>query len=151
MKAMDLHVSWKSGAGCLIVAMDTNRFLLTKRSDYVASPFTWGLPGGKVEPGERPSVAARRETREEIGFDLEDRPIRLIYTNETHAPRFKFYTYACIVDSEFKPALNWESVDYAWVSMDDLPEPLHWGVKQMVNHDASARILKKFMDSSKNN
>ena len=151
MKAKDLQVQWKRGAGCLFVSGDTNRFLLIKRSDYVATPYTWCLPGGKVDPGEKPSVAAKRETMEEIGFDIGDRPLRLIYTNETHAPRFKFYTYACIVDDEFEPTLNWESMDYAWCGMDELPEPLHWGVKQMFGHGASAKILKKFMDDHKSN
>ncbi|MFF3863065.1 NUDIX domain-containing protein [Streptomyces sp. NPDC002209] len=31
----------------------------------------WNLPGGHLEEGELPTVAARREVREEIGLDLE--------------------------------------------------------------------------------
>jgi 8-oxo-dGTP pyrophosphatase MutT (NUDIX family) len=30
----------------------------------------WTFPGGKVEPGERPAAAARREVAEEIGIEL---------------------------------------------------------------------------------
>lgn len=113
----------------------------------MASPLTWGLPGGKVEDGERPSDAARRETLEEIGFDIGKREIRLIYTNEVHAPRFKFYTYSCVVDAEFEPKLNWENDGYIWCNPTDMPSPLHWGVQQMINHESSAKILKKFIKS----
>jgi len=135
----------KLGAGCLITATETNRFLLIQRSEYVPMPLVWGLPGGKVDAGERPMAAAKREVMEEIGFDMTDRPLRLIYTNDTHAPRFRFYTYACVVTKEFEPKLNWESTGYIWCDLDDMPSPLHWGVSQLINHDSSARILKRFI------
>lgn len=145
MKASDLQAQKKRGAGCLVFSADTGKFLLIRRSNYVAAPLTWGLPGGKVEEDERPSDAAKREVLEEIGFDIGQHKLRLIYTNETHAPRFKFYTYSCIVDKEFEPVLNWESDDYTWCTPSDLPSPLHWGVQQMINHEGSARILKRFL------
>ena len=31
----------------------------------------WELPGGKIDPGETPSQAAVRETREELGIDIQ--------------------------------------------------------------------------------
>ena len=146
MKAKDLQAPIKLGAGCLITATETNRFLLIQRSEYVPLPLVWSLPGGKVDPDERPMVAAKREVLEEIGFDASARPLRLIYTNDVHAPRFRFYTYACVIKEEFKPTLNWESSGYVWCDMDSLPDPLHWGVSQLINHDSSARILKKFIE-----
>ena len=149
MKARDLQQPHKSGSGCLIMAMETDRFLLIQRSEYVPMPLTWALPGGKVDPGEKPSVAARREVFEEIGFDIGDRPLRLIYTNDAHAPRFRFYTYACVVEKQFQPTLNWESSGHVWCDIDSLPEPLHWGVSQMINHDSAAKILKKFVEDQK--
>ena len=149
MKANDLHTPKKEGAGCLIFCRETDRFLLIERSEYVPVPRTWSLPGGGVDPGETPEDAARREVSEEVGFDIGVHPVKLIYTNETHAPRFKFYTFACTVKHEFKPTLNFESSNYKWCDLSDMPEPLHWGIKQMINHDKSAKILKKFVDEQK--
>jgi len=149
MKAKDLQAPRKQGAGCLIFCRDTDRFLLTKRSEYVPVPNTWNLPGGGVNANETPSDAAKRELFEEIGFDIDDRMMKLIYTNDVHAPRFTYYTFACTVGSEFNPKLNYESSDYTWCDLDNLPEPLHWGLIQLFNHDQSAELLKSFVDEQK--
>jgi len=149
MKAKDLRTQKKEGAGCLIFCRETDRFLLIERSEYVPVPLTWSLPGGGVDYGETPEEAARREIHEEIGFDVGDNPFKLIYTNEMHAPRFKFYTFACTVKHEFKPQLNYESSNYTWCDLSNLPSPLHWGVEQLINHDLSAELLKKFVEEQK--
>lgn len=48
-------------------AGEPGRILLMRRSDNGH----WGLPGGYVEPGESVREAARREVREETGFEVE--------------------------------------------------------------------------------
>ena len=44
----------------------------------------WELPGGKIEPGETAASAARRETEEELGIDIDI--IEPIATAEDHDP-----------------------------------------------------------------
>ena len=56
----------------MIIRDNHGKILLEKRSDCGA----WGLPGGKIEPGESIIDTAERETLEETGLGIE--VIRLI-------------------------------------------------------------------------
>lgn len=140
MKATDLSIT-RTGAGCLFYIPEGKKFLLLKRSDLVAMPNTWCLPGGKAEQDELPADTAARETYEETGYKVDPASIQLIYTNEAHAPRFKFYTFVKILEKPFKPKLNWESAEYLWCIIDELPEPLHWGLAQLFNSERAAKRL----------
>lgn len=51
----------------ILIRLPDDRFLVIREE---GRPF-WNFPGGKVEPGESPVEAARRELREEVGLDVE--------------------------------------------------------------------------------
>lgn len=145
MKLKEFERTYKIGAGCLLLSRDTENFLLIQRSEYVSTPNVWGLPGGKLDENETPEFAAKRELYEETGINCQSTPLSLIYTNEVHAPRFKFYTYACIVDTELVPKLNWESSDFVWCNMSSLPTPIHWGVSQLLHNNIAGNLLKRLL------
>lgn len=115
-----------AGAGILIFAKDTGRFLLMHRSAHVNEPNTWGILGGAIDPGEDPHAAAEREAYEEAkakSIDVEADPF---YTFKKGS--FRFFNYIGYVPKEFAPKIDWESQGYRWVTLDTLPAPLHPGV-----------------------
>jgi 8-oxo-dGTP diphosphatase len=49
------------------------RILMQHRDAHAkVSPNQWAVPGGRVEPGERPDEAARREIHEETGLTVDE-------------------------------------------------------------------------------
>jgi ADP-ribose pyrophosphatase YjhB (NUDIX family) len=64
-------------AGATLLALNEgNEILLIKRTDNDC----WGVPGGSMELGESIIDTLKRETREEIGFDLTDFELFGIYS-----------------------------------------------------------------------
>jgi len=55
-----------------VLLVDRNGALLMQHRDEHApvSPNQWGLPGGRIEPGESPEEAAHREVLEETGLTV---------------------------------------------------------------------------------
>jgi 8-oxo-dGTP diphosphatase len=48
------------------------RVLICQRSASAKFPLKWEFPGGKIEPGEDPAEALRRELREELAIEVEE-------------------------------------------------------------------------------
>ena len=62
-------------AAFVVIVNRTRRVLLVQKWDG-----TWGLPGGRVEKGESPRKAVRRELREETGLRMDS--ARLVLEKE---------------------------------------------------------------------
>ncbi|MEV6837642.1 (deoxy)nucleoside triphosphate pyrophosphohydrolase [Streptomyces sp. NPDC051133] len=74
--------------------LDGGRLLAARRSAPAELAGRWELPGGKVEPGERPEDALVRELREELGIDAEvvervpgEWPLRMPYVLQVWTAR----------------------------------------------------------------
>ena len=78
------------------VIRDGDRIFATQRG-YGDFKDMWEFPGGKIEPGETPEEALRREIREELSADIS--VDRFICTVEHDYPTFRLtmHTYLCQV------------------------------------------------------
>jgi ADP-ribose pyrophosphatase YjhB (NUDIX family) len=65
----------RAGVGVIVVDA-RGRVLLEKRSDCGQ----WGLPGGRINPGEDIETAARREVKEETGLDVRVTGLQGVYS-----------------------------------------------------------------------
>jgi len=102
----------------------------------------WDVPGGFLEPGETPAVAARREIREELGIELG--PLDLLLTDINPLPDFTvldvIYT-ATMINGQ--PRAGSDAAAWAWFHGDALPEDLAF--------DTTRRILDRWRTSTSNN
>lgn len=68
------------GAVAVLVLDRAGRVLLVRQERPAAGRELWEIPAGKLEPGESPEEAARRELREETGLAVENLvPLGAIY------------------------------------------------------------------------
>lgn len=99
------------------------RSLFLKRSDTGM----WATPAGHVEAGETPWKAAQRETFEETGYSGPFIDAKLL--QKTYLQDLEFFLYTAKVPQEFVPNINSEHTGFVWTSVQDIPSPLHWGLK----------------------
>lgn len=129
----------RAGAGCIIMAADTHRVLIPKRSQWVEQPGTWGTWGGAIDRGEDPQQAAMREVQEEAGYQGQIDQMIHLYRFEDNA--FRYDTYLAVVDYEFEPSLNWESEDAQWFEIGQWPRPLHFGLEAVLTDPVAKNKL----------
>lgn len=121
-----------SAVGVWFYANDTARYLYLMRCD-ARHPNHWGLPGGKIEPGESLLSAILRECQEELGAVPDYTRLVPIEKFTSADGGFEYHTFFCAVSREFQPCLNHEHRGYAWIDADAWPRPLHPGLWNTVN------------------
>jgi ADP-ribose pyrophosphatase YjhB (NUDIX family) len=121
-----------NSVGIWFYAQQTNRYLYLIRNDS-KHPGCWGLPGGKVEPGENLLDAITRECQEELSFMPPYVKIIPIEKFTSADQSFVYHTFWCALRKEFIPTLNHEHLGWAWIDSGTLPRPLHPGLWSTVN------------------
>lgn len=100
-----------------IALLNSGKVLLLKRGNSAPwQPNKFCLVGGGVDDNESLLDAALRETREEVGIDLDKTSVRDIVVNYNHG-----YSKVVFFAEEIKypVILNYEHSEYGWFTYDD--------------------------------
>ena len=122
----------KKAAGIVFIA--GSKILLTRRGNGGDHPNEWAFPGGHLEDGESALQAAVRECEEEIGHSPQG---LMTLQNDDNENFTAFYSK----EGEFIPVLNYENTGYVWTELNELPEPLHPGVKRVMESEQFKQII----------
>lgn len=129
---MESHII--KAVGIWFYSVDTTRYLYLLRNDN-RHPNSWGLPGGKQEPGETLWCTISRECQEELGHMPEFRQLTPLEKFTSHDNGFEYHTFWASVTSEFIPKLNDEHLGWAWIQSGQWPRPMHPGLWNIINID----------------
>ncbi len=122
------------GAAILVVD-EEQHLLLLKRSDSGC----WGLPGGATEPGERVESAAKRETLEETGLEVDGMSLFGVFSGPELYYQYpngdEVYNVTIVyISREWngKVTLNNEHTDWKWFAFDEIPVDISPPIKPVI-------------------
>jgi 8-oxo-dGTP diphosphatase len=83
----------------------SDRFLLLLRNEDKSEGNKWGVPGGKIDDGETPGQAVRREIAEETGIELAEERFDFFKTAYVRYPDYDFIFHMYSARLEAEPSL----------------------------------------------
>jgi 8-oxo-dGTP diphosphatase len=129
--------------GCIVLIIRGNKILLGKRRNGYA-PGTFGVPGGRVEPGEKLVDCAARELKEETGlvsanFDYVGAVKE--FQDDYDFVHFVFKCEEFVGEPENVEPEKCEG--WVWYDLNKLPSPLiagsRWGIDMLISSESTLR------------
>lgn len=102
-----------------VVFKDGKYFCVRKgRTKYSYTSYKYEFPGGKIEPGETPQEALRRELAEELDYDISVGELLVAVCH--HYPDFSITLNAYLCEPLSDGFTLTEHIDYAWLKLSEL-------------------------------
>lgn len=124
----------RRGAGAIIYARSTGRYLLQLRSNDVEQPGTWGVWGGAIDEGDEAEDCVRAEVAQETRY-RGPMDVHFVVDYVDEGTGFRYSNFVAVVEDEFVPVLNWEGKDFGWFETGEWPEPMHFGLSFLLDND----------------
>ena len=96
------------------------KFLVGKWASDKQYAGKWAFLGGKLEPGEKPEEALRREIREELGMEVKIvRTLPVTDANLSDGKSFRLHIFVCKI-GQGPLKMDKEHVEHRWVTPAEL-------------------------------
>ncbi len=122
-------------AACFIQVGDQVLFL--KRLPTKPQGNTWGIPGGKFDPGETATQTVTREIREETGIEIPKESMDYYGKVFIRYPEMDYTFHMFVYEMDEMPDVKYnpqEHADYRWVSLEEaLTMPLIPGEEECIS------------------
>ena len=101
------------------IIKDNDRYLVGQRAAHKSQGGLWEFMGGKIEPGETPERALRRECLEELALEIENERIIDSVVHEYPEKTIRLTLIECNPENGSVPqALEHQAV--RWVSLEEM-------------------------------
>ncbi len=130
-----------NGGVCCAVLNSRDELAFVRQYRYVYGEVVTELPAGKLEPGELPDDAVRREVREEVGADCTDwREMGRLYPTPGYCGEV-IHLYACRLAEEGAPQPDEdEFLETLWIPLDEAVQMVMRG--ELPDSKSQVLILK---------
>ena len=100
------------------VIIEDSRVLITRRPEHKPQGGFWEFPGGKLDPGESPTIALQRELKEELDVNISvGRVLDALYYRYSWGPVLILAYHCRITDGTIS---NVEVDEHLWARLDEL-------------------------------
>jgi 8-oxo-dGTP diphosphatase len=114
--------------GAFAAIFDESGRILCVRMNYATR--AWTTPGGRVEVGESPLAALRREVLEESGLEVVEDGLVGVYSKPLKDDVVLFFRARVLGRNQWRP--NDEISEMGYFGRDELPEPMGLGARTRI-------------------
>jgi ADP-ribose pyrophosphatase len=116
------------GSAVMMPVDDKGRVLLVKQFRLPAAQELWELPAGRLDPGESPLDAAKRELREETGYEAKRwEPLLSFWPSPGYVgEKMNLFLAFDLTEGEQKPMED-ERIEVGWFTKEDIGEQIRAG------------------------